>query len=417
MRRRYPSIVRLAAGLALAVAACAVVPGKEAVRHGTAADGRTLILISFDGCRWDYPDWPEAANLRRLAARGLRAEGLIPPFPSKTFPSHYTIVTGLAPGRHGMISNHMRDPQLGEFHLDDRAAVEDSRWWGGEPIWVTAAKAGFRTAAMFWPGTEAEIAGVRPDFWNRWDSSFPYAERVERVLAWLDLPAAERPHLITLYFQDPNDTSHRFGPLAAETRAALREVDSRLGDLLAGIAVRGLEGTVDLVVVSDHGMAAVAPERTIDLGRLHRFEPGELFEQGALVQIFPHAGREAAIYAALSGAHPNLAVYRRDEIPPRYGLAASHRTAPIIGVPDVGWRALAKPPVGDGFELRGDHGQDPGDPRMHGILIAAGPSFRRGTTRGRVAAVEIYGLLASVLGVSPAANEGQPGFWDGVLVR
>jgi predicted AlkP superfamily pyrophosphatase or phosphodiesterase len=142
-----------------------------------------LILVSLDGFRWDYMDWPEAAHVRALAAHGVCAQGLIPVFPSKTFPSHYTTVTGLHPGHHGIVSNHMIDPTLGsEFHLADRSSVEDTRWWGGEPIWVTAEKAGQVAAAMFWPGTETEIAGIRPTYWHRWDESFAYGARVDRRL-------------------------------------------------------------------------------------------------------------------------------------------------------------------------------------------------------------------------------------------
>ena len=378
------------------------------------ADDRILILISLDGFRWDYVDWPEAENVRALAVRGVRADGLIPPFPSKTFPSHYTIVTGLTPGKHGVISNYMRDPNLGTFSLGDRAAVEDPRWWGGEPIWVTASRAGKRTAAMFWPGTETEIGGRRPDVWHRWDSAFPYAQRVDRVLEWLDRPRSERPHLITLYFQDPNDTAHEFGPEAPETRAAIRRVDIQLGRLVAGIASRALADTVDLIVVSDHGMAAVGPEQVISLDRWVELEEGELFEQGAFVQIFPRPGREAMIFDALDGAHPHLAVYRRAEVPARFGLAGSQRLAPIVGVPEVGWEALAD--RSEPFTLRGDHGQDPSDPRMHGILVAAGPRFRRGVKTGRVESVELYNLMARILEIEPAPNDGLPSALTHLLV-
>lgn len=378
------------------------------------AGDRVLILVSLDGFRHDYVDWPEAENVRALARRGVRAEGLIPPFPSKTFPSHYTIVTGLTPGHHGIISNNMRDPALGDFHLDDRDAVENPRWWGGEPIWVTAGKAGRRTAAMFWPGTETAIAGRYPDHWQRWDGTFPYAARVARVLGWLDLPSASRPHLVTLYFQDPNDTSHAYGPEAVETREAIRRVDRHLGDLIEGIRARGLEDRVDLIVVSDHGMASVSPERVIILDRALDFEAGELFEFGAFVQIFPNPGRESLILESLRDAHPRLAVYRRDEIPVHYGLGGSDRVAPIIGIPAVGWEAM--PAAGARFTLRGDHGQDPRDPRMHGIFVAAGPSFVRGAKTGRVESIELYNVMAAILGLDPAPNDGDPAALAHLLV-
>lgn len=380
----------------------------------------TVILISLDGFRWDYLDWPEASNLSRLAAAGVRAEGLIPVFPSKTFPCHYSIVTGLYPGHNGIVSNNMYDPAIGgEFHLSDRAAVEDTRWWGGEPIWVTAEKQGLKAAAMFWPGSEAEIAGARPSYWHRFDKDFGFEDRVAQVLAWLDLPLAERPRVITLYFEHPNDISHRFGPEAPETRAAVAEVDGHIGALLAGLERRGLRESVDLVVTSDHGMAEVDIDRVIVLDDYVDFEDGELFEFGAFVQIFPNPGREETIYSALADAHPELAVYRKREIPERYHLRESPRMAPIMATPAVGWEAVTRE-VFERFRhrmLKGDHGQDPLDERMHGIFVASGPSFKQGLTIERFESVEIYNLLAATLRLEPSPNDGDPTRWTAVLNR
>ncbi len=269
----------------------------------------TLILVSLDGFRWDYMDLVETPNLHRLAAAGVRAEGLIPVFPSRTFPSHYSIATGLYPGHHGMINHDMYDKDLDvEFHRRNPDSMEDPRWWGGEPIWVTAEKQGLAAATMFWPGSETEIRGVRPSDWRRYDKSVRFEDRVAQVLAWLDRPAAERPRMITLYMEEPNDTAHDAGPEAAETFAAVREVDARIGDLLAGLEDRGIFDQVDLVVVSDHGMAEVGPERVVVLDDHVDLAPGEVFTQGALLQIFPDGGREGASYDGLKGAQPQLQV-------------------------------------------------------------------------------------------------------------
>ncbi len=381
------------------------------VQQGPAADLEpTLILLSLDGFRWDYLDKVDTPNLRRLAAEGVRAEGLIPVFPSKTFPSHYSIVTGLYPGRHGIWSNTMRDPELGEFNLGLRSAVEDGRWWDGEPIWVSAEKQGLRSAILFWPGSEAEIGGVRPSDWRKFDSSLPFADRVTEVLGWLDRPAAERPRLIAFYMEEPNDTSHDLGPEATETFAAVRQVDARVGDLLTGLEQRGLRDKVNLMIVADHGMAEVSPERVVVLDDYALLEDGEVFEQGALLQIFPGEGREQLVYDALVGAHPHLAVYLRDEIPERFGLRGSSRLPPILGAPAVGWEVYTR----SHFEsvrdtmLRGDHGQDPQDERMHGLFIAAGPAFHRGLRIGRIENVQLYNLMAAVLDLEPAPNDGDP---------
>jgi predicted AlkP superfamily pyrophosphatase or phosphodiesterase len=399
---------------------CTTGPGLHTGAPTEDAVDPTLILISLDGFRWDYLDWDEAANLRRLAVDGVRAEGLIPVFPSKTFPCHYSIVTGLYPGHHGIVSNNMYDAEIGgEFHLGDRDAVEDARWWGGEPIWVTAEKQGLISAAMFWPGAEAEIAGHRPSHWHRYDKEFTFEARVDQVLEWLDLPRRERPRMITLYFEHPNDVSHRYGPEAPETRDAVREVDARVNDLVSGLAERGLTGEVDLIITSDHGMAEVAIDRMVVIDDYVEFEEGELFEQGAYVQIFPNPGREELLYTALAGAHPDLAIYRRSEIPERFHLRDSPRTAPIIGVPSVGWEVATR----GRYErykvrmLKGDHGQDPADPLLHGIFVANGPSFESGLVIDRFENVEIYNLMATLLGLEPAPNDGDPGALAGVLSR
>ncbi len=389
------------------------VTGSPPVAHeaGVGDSEATLILVSLDGFRWDYVDWPEAATIGDLAARGVRAEGLIPVFPSKTFPCHYALATGLYPGHNGIVSNNMFDVAIGgEFHLGDRAAVEDTRWWGGEPIWVTAEKQGVRSAAMFWPGTEAEIAGHRPSYWHRYDKGFAFEDRVEQVLAWLDLPKAERPRVITLYFEHPNDVSHEYGPEAAQTRSAIAGVDAQVTALVAGIESRGLADRIDLILTSDHGMADVGPGNVIVLDELADFEDGEIFEQGAFVQIFPNEGRLELLHERLRGAHPELSVYLREESPERYHLRDSPRVAPLIGVPSVGWEALtaARLARSGGRLIAGDHGQDPADSRMHGVFVAYGPSFREGRVIERFESVEIYNLMAAVLGLEPAANDGDP---------
>src|SRR5262245_2257345 len=155
-----------------------------------------LILVSFDGWRWDYTNQLQAPNLRALARRGVHARELIPVTPSLTFPNHYSIVTGLYPPHHGIVANVMRDPSIPDKFTMSAETARDSRWWGGEPIWVTAERQGRRTAAMFWPGSEAEIRGVRPTFWQKFDGDMPAAARTSRILSYLALPESERPSFL-----------------------------------------------------------------------------------------------------------------------------------------------------------------------------------------------------------------------------
>src|SRR5258706_10527173 len=198
-----------------------------------------VILISFDGWRWDYIDRAPVPNLTALAARGVRAKALIPSFPSLTFPNHYTIVTGLYPGHHGIVSNTMWTPTLGRFTMSS-PVVRDAAWWGGEPIWVTAIRQNRRAMSMFWPGSEAPINGTRPDRWWPFDGSVPNAERVTRVLDWLALPERERPSVVTLYFQEVDHIGHVNGPDSREVLEAAAHLHTALGQLIAGITRLGL---------------------------------------------------------------------------------------------------------------------------------------------------------------------------------
>ena len=215
------SLATFLALLALPASGCTSATSPPAPEPGP------LVLISFDGFRWDYPDLADTPNLDRLIANGVRAEGMIPVFPSKTFPSHYAIVTGLHPGHNGIISNNMRDPRWPEaFGLSERDQVNNPRWWGGEPIWVTAHNQELTTAVYFWPGSEAPVQGIQPDVWFPYDGSVPWEHRVDTALGWFDKPADDRPDLVALYFDEPNTAGHNYGPESAEALAAATAVDA-----------------------------------------------------------------------------------------------------------------------------------------------------------------------------------------------
>jgi predicted AlkP superfamily pyrophosphatase or phosphodiesterase len=250
--------VKRVLALLSAIAAVAV------VLSAVEAPRATLILVSLDGWRWDYHTKARVTNLRGLMARGVRAESLIPSFPTKTFPNHYTLVTGLYPGHHGVVSNTIRDPRTGRlFTMASHQEVSDAMWWGGDPIWNAVQRTDGRSAAMFWPGSEAAIAGVRPTYWTPYQESMPNEARVDRVLRWLDLPADERPSFVTLYFSDADGAGHSFGPDSAELVRALERLDAALGRLLRGLEARGLANQVNIIVTADHGMAETSGRRVV----------------------------------------------------------------------------------------------------------------------------------------------------------
>jgi predicted AlkP superfamily pyrophosphatase or phosphodiesterase len=400
--------VGLALAVLIAVAGC------------TARDGvpradlqPTVILVSFDGWRWDYDAKIPAPNMRRLAARGVRAENLIPIFPPKTFPNHYAMVTGLYAEHHGIVANSIFDAATGRMLTTDRREeLRDPMWWGGEPIWVTVERAAQRAAPYFWPGSEAPIGGALARYWAAYDEGVPGEQRVDQVLKWLDLPAAERPTFLALYFSDVDDAGHAGGPDAAAVHDAVARADGYLGRLLDGLERRGLDRQVNIVVVSDHGMAAVSMDRMAILDDYISLDDVTVSDINPTVGLFPKAGREDAVYRALEKAHPHLRVYRREQTPAAWHYRSHPRIPPIIGLMDEGWQILRRATydairAGKTAPAGGQHGYDPALMSMRGIFIAAGPAFREGITVPAFENVHIYNALARVLGVTPAANDGR----------
>ena len=373
----------------------------------------SIILISFDGFRWDYTTKAPAPNLLSLIARGVRADGLIPTYPSKTFPNHYTIVTGLYPGRHGIVANNILDTATGRrFAPGAVKEQQDAMWWGGEPIWVTAQRSGLLGAAMYWPGSEAPIKGVFPRYWNAFATGLPPVERVDRVLQWVDLPEAERPSLITLYFSDVDSAGHVGGPDSQEVRDAITEVDGYLGRLLRGLEQRRVLDQFNIIVVSDHGMAATDSRRVVVLDDYISLADVDVADINPTLGVFPKPGREDAVYRGLSRAK-RLTVYRRAETPERWQYRDHPRIPSIVGGADEGWQVLRRATVeqiraGTLREDRGAHGYDPKFKSMRGIFIAAGPAFKRGRTVPAFQNIHIYHALARILGVTPAPNDGDP---------
>jgi len=392
--------------IALLVVACrpVVLPAERAI----------LILVSIDGFRWDYLDRYDAPNLRQLAANGVRAEGLIPQFPSKTFPNHYTIVTGLKLANHGIISNNMRAADIpGEFSLANRDVLADPRWWAGEPIWNTAEQQGRIAAAMFWPGSETVIGGRQATYWTPFDDGMPHEDRVGRVLDWLKLPDGKRPSFLTLYYSEVDNAGHDDGPESEEVRTAVSNVDRSIGELVAGVKAIGLDDRVHYVVVSDHGMAALSPDRMIVLDTLVDVAQMDVIDWAPLLGLFPKDGDVEKLYAALKDKHPHLAVYRRDEIPAVYGIAGHSRLPPVIGIADEGWYITSKREVDrwqqpDRRPPGGTHGYDARAKSMQGLFIAAGPRIKSGVTVAAFENIHVYDFMCAVLGLTPAKNDGDP---------
>jgi predicted AlkP superfamily pyrophosphatase or phosphodiesterase len=378
-------------------------------RPAIAQEQRTPVLVvSIDGFRNDYLDRPElydAPNLRALAAEGVRAEALIPVFPPKTFPSHYAMATGLYPAHSGIVGNRMYDPEMHEtFSASDRKAVQDSRWWLGEPIWVTAEKQGCTTAPIFWPGSEAAIEGVRPTHWAAYDESVPNGTRVTQALGYLT--EAKSPCYLSIYFSDVDTAGHHSGPESKETRDAVHAVDANIGELVAGLKQAGLWGKVNVIIVSDHGMAATPASQRIVLDDYLDPATVEVIDGSPAFELSAKDGNQAALVIALNRI-PHLHAYLAKDLPERWHFSGSRRSAPVVAVAEEGWTFDTREHMLHWKDPHlGNHGFDNDLESMRAIFIAVGPGFQPG---GRLPAFEnihIYSLLTELLHLKPAPNDG-----------
>jgi predicted AlkP superfamily pyrophosphatase or phosphodiesterase len=368
-----------------------------------------VILVSLDGFRYDYARKYRAPNLEALGERGASApDGMIPAYPSITFPNHYSIVTGLYPEHHGIVANVFYDPVRKQvYSYKDAESANDGTWYGGTPLWVLAEQQGMRSACFFWPGSEADIQEVRPTYYMKYDARFPNAQRVAQVLAWLRLPAAERPHFITLYFSDVDSAGHAYGPDSPQVEAAVREVDREIGALEAGVA--RLKLPVDVIVVADHGMAKVEG----DWINLEQYFNTSLLEKSVEGFMYPRSEENAEkIYAALEGKSDKFKVYRNGHVPAELHFDGNLREGdPVVvatGPYLIRVRApMAAPGAGDAMHSAappvGMHGYDPAQMReMNAIFFAAGPDIRRGEKVAAFENVNLYPMIARILGLDIA---------------
>lgn len=401
--------------LTLLLVAC----GKAPVTVGSETadkNQQSLVIISIDGLRHDYLELHQAPMLAELAAGGVHVKQLQPVFPSKTFPNHYSLVTGLHPQKHGIVDNSMYDPEhQRHFAMSMAQEVADGFWWQGEPIWITAELQGVTAATYFFPGSEAEIKGKRPSYWFPYMHDTPNRERTEQVLAWLALPEAERPRLITLYFSDVDTAGHHYGPKSAQVKQALAEIDAEIAFLVQSLRERGQLQQVNLIVSSDHGMAEVDQRKYIVADELF---DGSLTQNvrfsREIISIFPKEGQEELLYQQIAERYnpAQMRLYRKAELPARFQHQQHVRIAPIMLLAEQPWifvrRSLLPDLKADPSFLRarGSHGYDNTEADMQGMLIAYGPAFKQATAVPKLSMVDIYNVMAAVVGLTPAANDG-----------
>ncbi|KPV73565.1 uncharacterized protein RHOBADRAFT_16803, partial [Rhodotorula graminis WP1] len=408
----------------------------------------TVLLVSIDGVRADYLERGLTPHLLNISRKGMRAEYLKPSFPSLTFPNHWTLLTGLYPSAHGIVANDFWDPALGrEFDYREPSMSWGKEWWGGEPIWATAVKSKLRSAVFMWPSPPELTSGVSPTRFYPFINDSPYENKVDRVAKWLDLDYAHRPHLMAVYAPEVDQEGHRHGPESDVVAHTLADVDDFVRQLFDEVDRRNLTDVVDVVVVSDHGMADTSMDRLIFLDDVLGADGFDSIERNegwpcAGLRFKPGSDEDKLVERlrdAASRSGSGFECYTRETMPERWHFTGHERIAPVYCVPDVGWAITSHHELD--VVMQGDnHGYDNDDPSMHAIFVAHGPFAsqlksssrfaQRHRQRGAIpsdpattvipgfANTEVYELVAELLHIpveERARTNGTERFWDEYL--
>ncbi|KAI8294425.1 putative pyrophosphatase/phosphodiesterase [Colletotrichum sp. SAR11_240] len=403
----------------------------EFVSNGTALFAPTTIIISLDGFRADFLQRGLTPRLNAFVKEGVSPKYMNPSFPSVTFPNHYTLATGLYPESHGVVGNTFWDPEmLAEFYYTDPARSLDAKWWDGEPFWVTAENQGIRSAVHMWPGSEAHILGVEPTFMDKFNGNEPLENKVSKILEFLDKPGMEdetakvedmRPQLIAAYVPNVDADGHRYGPNSTEIRSTIQDADTMMDQLFQGLEQRNLTGIVNVIVVSDHGMATTDTTRLMQLEDLVDTSKIAHTDGWPLYGLRPKNPDDLqGLYDGLAEkakTNPNFDVYLRDvNMPERYHFSNNKRIAPLWIVPKTGWAIVTKEEMdvakalkdGSVYNPRGLHGYDHEHPLMRAIFIARGPAFPHppNSQIDNFQNINVYNILCDSVGLVPKPNNG-----------
>lgn len=369
-----------------------------------------VVLVSMDGFRWDYGKHYNLPNLKQIEKEGVHAKSMKPSYPSKTFPNHYTIVTGLYPDHHGIINNVFYDASLNQSFSLSSDAKNDSRFYGGNPIWNLAEQQGVKTASFFWPGSD--IDKRNPSYFKKYDGKTPYGARIDTVLKWLQLPEKQRPHLVTLYFDEPDHSGHNFGPLSPETKKAVIKMDSIMGELSRRLDQLPIEKQINLIIVSDHGMANISNDKKVVI--LDYLKPEWLGYKDVINPIMSlqaKAGYQDSITNALKKV-PHIKFWKSSEVPTRLHYGTNPRAHDFVIEADKGYSLVSK----ESTHIKGGtHGYDNNEKDMHAIFYAKGPAFKINKRVKTFPNVSVYPLIAEILGLQIGEIDGKLSDVDAML--
>jgi len=374
---------------------------------------RYVVMLSLDGFRWDYQEMYNTPVLDSITKAGVKAESMQPVFPSKTFVNHYSVATGLYADHHGIVLNNFYANDLKkDYNKKDKSTVGEGIFYGGEPMWVTAKKQGVKSATLFWVGSEADIMGMRPDYWFKYNQEMPFEARIDTVINWLKLPYAKRPHLIMWYYHEPDYVSHHYGPASNETGAVVEQIDSWLGDFFKEAKKLPVYDSIDFIIVSDHGMTALSSEKqvilddyidTSDLVRYDGWSPN--------YNIQPKKDKAEKVWKNLTTI-PHVKVWKKGSLPERLHYGNNQRIYDFVLVADPGWSVYWSWQNKKG---KGAHGYDNSFKDMQAVFYATGPDFKKGYLQPAFPNVDVYPLVIKLLGLHPAKNDGNINEVSGML--
>jgi len=363
-----------------------------------------VVMLSVDGFRWDYAEKANTPNLDYIKTNGVMAKSLKPAFPTKTFPNHYSMATGLYPDHHGIVLNSFYDEEMNAYYrISDRDAVENPAFYSGEPIWTTAEKQGVKAASFYWVGSEAPTDGIYPSIWKRYDHDFPFGQRIDSVISWLKLPESKRPHLITWYMHEPDNYGHVYGPDSPEIVEMVEYLDSLIGIFISYINELPYSNEINIIVTSDHGMGNISKDRVVifdDYIDRDWFEQIQGWNPNYVLKV-KEGYLDSAYYALSSAAH--IKCWKSSEVPERLHYGSNPRTNDLVVLADSSWTVEWSVRQDDDL---GAHGYDNDNTDMHGIFYAMGPAFKESYLHPTFENINLYPLITHILNIQPKATDG-----------
>ena len=368
-----------------------------------------VLMVSFDGFRYDFTTMADTPNFDRLELEGVKADALIPVFPSLTFPNHYSIATGAYSGTHNITGNSFYDKQLGQkYSLYKKETVRNAKFYKSEPIWVTAERQGVKTASYFWVGSEAPIYGYSPSIFKYYDGNVPFKARIDSVVSWFNMSDEDRPHLAMLYFSEPDQTGHEKGVSTSEIIEIVEEMDKLLGYLLQKLETLIIYSNLNVFIVSDHGMTNVSEKKRIVLDDyISRLDDLYVNGRGTHVQfdMKRYMGEYSNTLFTELKKIPHCKVWKANDIPERFHFNNGN-TGEFLLLADEGWLITTQSELDENeFTLGGMHGYDPQLSDMHGIFYAFGPEIKENLQISAFENIHIYPIICKILDILPYAGE------------